>query len=168
MITGIEFYVLNKDKTLGMYQLTNNTIVLFNNSDLKYKFQKEFLKIRDDETDKDDNSVCYSTAMNNEKFEEQDHKAEIKRVIEYIPTSIYKVDNEQTVVLTIEAPFIYKCKDPYDLWFCDINKKDEIQLYSLVEFKGYKESWDKGIDNIYLMTIDGRFGCYEKYINDTK
>lgn len=163
MITGIEFDKLNENKTLGIYQLTNNTIILFNNSDLKYKFQKEFLKIRDDETDRYDNSICYSTAIDNEKFEEQDHKAEIKIVIEYMPTSIYKIDNEQTIVLTVEAPFIFTCKDPYDLWFCDTNNKDEIQLYSFVEFKDYKELWDKGIDNIYKMTTTGRFGCYEGY-----
>lgn len=162
MITGLEIYSLTKEK-LEMYDLTKNTIILFNSSDLKYKLVKEFLKIRYDETDKDDGSIVYSTIINEDKAEKQNHKAEIKILVEYLPTSIYMVDNEQKFVFTTEAPFILQCTDSYDLWFCDTNKEGEIQLYSFVEFKGYKEAWDKGIYVVYKEVINGRYGCYEGY-----
>ncbi len=97
MITGVEFYKLS-NKTIEMYQLTKNTIVLCNNCDLKYKLVKEFLKIKLDGTDKDDNSVCYSTVVDENKADEQDHKAIIKAIVEYKPTSIFEVDNEQKFI----------------------------------------------------------------------
>jgi hypothetical protein len=162
MITGLEINSLSKEK-LEMYQLTKNVIVLFNNSDLKYKFVKEFCKIQFDETDKDDGSINYSTIIDDEKSVEQDHKAEIKNIITYIPTSIFEVDREQRFIFTTEAPFILQCKNSYDLWFCDTNNEEEIQLYSFVEFKGYKEAWNKGIDIVYKEFINGRYGCYEGY-----
>ncbi len=162
MITGLEIYSLTKEK-LEMYDLTKNTIVLFNNSDLKYKFVQEFLKIRNDETDKDDGTILYSTVSSNEKWEEQNHKTEIKTIVEYLPTSIYMVDNEQKIVITTEAPFVLQCNNPYDLWFCDTNNEGQIQIYSFVEFKDYDTIWAKGISTVYKWTINGRFGCYEGY-----
>lgn len=162
MINGLEIYSLNKEK-IEMYQLTKNTIVLFNNSDLKNKFVKEFLKIRYDETDKEDSSIIYSTITDDNKAEEQDHKAEIKELVTYKPTSIYLVDNEQRFIFTTEAPFILQCTDVYDLWFCEINNENEIKLYSFINFKDYKEIWNKGIEIVYKWTITGRFGCYEGY-----
>ena len=162
MITGLEIYSLSKEK-IKMYELTKNAIVLFNNSELKYKFVQEFLKIRQDETDLDTKDICYSTVLDEDKSDEQDHKAKIKTVIEYKPTSIYMVDNEQKFIFTTEAPFILQCNNPYDLWFCDANKDNEIQLWSFIEFKGYKETWSKGIDKVYKEVINGRYGCYEGY-----
>lgn len=155
MITGIEFHKLNENKTVGMYQLTKNTIVLFNNSELKLKFLMEFFKIQNDETELDDNSVMYDNNQNK--------KSEIRTLISYKPTSIFKVDDEQNVIFTVEAPFILQAKNPYDIWFCDMNNKDEIELYSFVEFKNYKEIWDIGVDKVYEWFTNGRFGCYEGY-----
>ncbi|MDD2495289.1 MAG: hypothetical protein PHE29_08860 [Tissierellia bacterium] len=162
MITGLEINSLNKEK-IEMYELTKNTIVLFNNSDLKYKFMKEFDKIKYDETDKDDNSIIYSTVLDNNKSKEQNHKVNIKTIISYKPTSIFLVDDEQHFIFTTEAPFVLQCDNSYDLWFCDINRDNEIELYSFVEFKRYKEIWNEGIEEVYKWFIDGRFSCYEGY-----
>lgn len=162
MITGLEINSLSKEK-LEMYELTKNTIVLFNNSDLKYKFVKEFLKVKNDETENDDGSIIYSTVSDNDKWEEQNNKAEIKAVVEYLPTSIYLIDDEQKFIFTTEAPFVLQCNNPYDLWFCDTNNEDEIQAYSFVEFKDYESIWNKGIETVYKWLINGRFGCYEGY-----
>jgi hypothetical protein len=163
MITGLVIYSLSKEK-LEMHELTKNVIVLFNNSELKNKFVKEFLKIKDDkgnETDKAD--IIYCTVEDNNKAEEQDHKAEIMTNIVYLPTSIFTVDKEQRFIFTVEAPFIFQCKDPYDLWFCDINANNEIEVYSFVDFIGYKEFWSEGVEKVYKGFINGRFGCYEGY-----
>jgi hypothetical protein len=162
MITGLEINSLSKEK-LEMLELTKNTIVLFNSFELKNKFVQEFSKIQNDETNSDDNSICYCTIIDDDKASEQDHKADIKTNIIYMPTSIFTVDNEQRFVFTTEAPFVLQCNNPYDLWFCDTNNENEIQLYSLVGFKGYKEAWGDGVDNIYKNVINGRYGCYEGY-----
>lgn len=162
MITGLEISSLSKEK-LEMHELTKNTIVLFNNFELKNKFVQEFSKIQNDETNSDDNSICYCTIIDYDKTSEQDHNAEIKTNVIYMPTSIFTVDNEQRFVFTTEAPFVLQCNNPYDLWFCDTNNENEIQLYSLVGFKGYKEAWSNGVDNIYKNVINGRYGCYEGY-----
>lgn len=151
MITGIEFHKLNENKIVEMLQLTKNTIVLFNNSDLKFKFINEFLKIRNEL----DDSVMY----NNDK----NKKSEISFFVNYKPTSIYKIDDEQTFIFTVEAPFILQAKDPYDIWFCDIKNGDEVELYSFIDFEGYEEVWNKGIERLYQNFINGRYGCYEGY-----
>ena len=162
MITGLEINSFSKEK-LEMYELTKNVIVLFNNYELKNKFVKEFCKIQFDETDKDDGSIVYSTIIDDDKAIEQNHKAEIRNIFTYMPTTKFEVDGEQRFIFTVETPFILQCKDPYDLWFCDINNKGEIQLYSFVEFTEYKKVWNKGIDVVYKEVINGRYGCYEGY-----
>ena len=37
-------------------------------------------------------------------------------------------------------------------------------------FKGSKNVWDSGLDEVYKMVVDGRYGCYDgKWVkNDTK
>lgn len=160
MITGLEIYSLSNDK-IEMYELTKNVIVLFNNSNLKKKFIEEFLKIKQDETENDTKDICYSTVSDNTKADEQDHKADINVEEINVPTSIYTVDNEQKFIFTTDAEFILQCNNPYDLWFCDTNSTEEIQVWALTNFKRYKEIWNKGIDNVYRYFIDGRFGCYE-------
>ena len=155
MITGLDIYSLSKDK-IEMHELTKNTIVLFNNSDLKYKFVHEFLKVPDEE----DESILYCTIVNNES---EDHSAEIKTVMAYMPTSIFMVDNEQRFIFTTEAPFILQCTSPYDLWFCETNKDNEINVYSLTEFEGHNETWQSGIEEVYKDFANGRYGCYEGY-----
>lgn len=162
MITGLEINNLSTEK-IEMYNLTKNTIVLFNNSELKTKFVREFLKIKFDETDKDDNSVFYSTVIDNDKYEEQSHKAHIKIKVEYLPTSIYYIDNEQKFIFTTEAPFILQCNDLNDLWFCDENNNGDIQVYAFTDFKGHKETWKSGIYEVYKKVLNGQFGCYEGY-----
>lgn len=162
VITGIEFYSLSKDK-IEMHELTKNTIILFNNSDLKNKFVKEFLKINLDETDSVDNSICYSTVSDNALAKEQDHKAELSQVITYLPTTIYLVDYEQRFTFTTEAPFILTCTDPDDLWFCDTNNDGKVQIWAFTAFKRYKEIWDEGLYNVYKTVTEGRCGCYEEY-----
>jgi hypothetical protein len=162
MITGLEINSLNKEK-IEMYELTKNVIVLFNNSELKNRFVREFAKIIYDETDLDNGEIVYSTIMDSDKEDEQDHKAELKEIVTYLPTSMYMVDEEQKFIFTTEAPFVLQCNDPYDLWFCDTNKDNEVQLWSFVEFKGYEKTWNEGIEKVYRMFINCRYGCYEGY-----
>ncbi len=65
-------------------------------------------------------------------------------------------------LFTTEVPFVLQCSNPYDLWFCDTNN-NEIQLYSLTEFKRYNEIWNDGIYELYKSILCGKFGCYEEY-----
>lgn len=160
MITGIEFNKLSKEK-IEMHELTKNTIVLFNNCDLKNKFIKEFSKLQFEDDGKDD--IIYCTIEDDKKAEDQDHKADIRTLVTYMPTSIYLVDNEQRFVFTTEAPFVLQCKDSYDLWFCDTDNEGEIQVWSFIDFTGYKEMWNNGIVSVYKDFCCGKFGCYEGY-----
>ena len=155
MITGLEIYSLSKDK-IEMHELTMNTIVLFNNSDLKYKFVQEFWKL----TDEEDESILYCTIINDES---EDHEAQIKTVMTYKPTSIYMADNEQRFIFTTEAPFVLQMTSPYDLWFCDTNKDNEISVWSFMAFEGCLETWEKGVEEVYKDFANGRYGCYEGY-----
>ena len=156
MISNLEFNSLSKKK-IEMNELTKNVVVLFNNSVLKNTFREEFAKISQDEIEGelDNDDVNYSTTT--------DCKAQIKETIAYLPTSIYIVNNEQRFILTAEAPFVLQCTNPYDLWFCDTNSENEVQIWSFVDFIGHKEIWDKGIDEVYRTVINGRYGCYNGY-----
>lgn len=146
------------EKDIIFAEMTTNTIVLCQNSDLKYKLAKEFDKIMIGEADKDGSNVIYST----NDMEE----VGMRVVSEYKPTTIYEVNNsEQRIILTVEATSILNIKCPEDLWFFgELDDTGGVRVYALTEFMNYEKTWEEyGIQGIYRNTVNGRYGTYEGY-----
>lgn len=158
MLQGFKLLKLNEEDVFT--ELTDNTLVLFNNSNLLYKFSVEFDKIiAEINHNKENEDVLWDIGDEKECY--------IKRILSYKATHIYDVNNgEQRIILSVEPTIILTMKDMYDLWFVDSNNENEISFWSLVEFKGYggeHEMKKYSVIEIYKDVCGGRFGCYEGY-----
>lgn len=90
---------------------------------------------------------------------------EYKIGLDYLPTTELFIDNEQKIVITIEAPYVLTAKDPEDIWLAARTADNKISIYPIRVFKGYKEKWAEGIDSVYRFIVQGRYGCYVMYNN---
>jgi hypothetical protein len=84
-------------------------------------------------------------------------------IMSYLPTTILEVDEEQKIILTVEAPFILQAKDVYDIHFVDRNDDNKICINALTDYVDFKEVWSKGIYKVYENVCNGVLGCYEGY-----
>jgi len=158
MIYCISIEGITKEE-IELSELTNNTIILCQNSELKYKLITELNKIITGEADREESNVSYST--------NDDEDVGMKLVSTYKPTTIYDINNgEQRIIVTVEAPTILSMENINDLWFLGklSSNDNEVSMYALTEFSGHKEFWEQqGAEGIYLNTIRGRYGTYEAY-----
>lgn len=154
---GNEFEHIDDNDLLN---LTKNTIILCANSDIKYRIFKVIDDICKAKCEEENDITCYSMG------EEDDERGLIPKMkvnINYLPTTILTIDDEQTITLTIEAPFIFTAKEYKDIWFADINEDNVIYIYPFFAFKGYKEVWEEGLFSVYKNFILGRYGVYSGY-----
>jgi hypothetical protein len=59
---------------------------------------------------------------------------------------------------------IYRAKQIKDIWFADWTGKDDDykeSIYPMTIFKGSKEIWNVGFDEVYKTVVGGRYGCYD-------
>ena len=75
--------------------------------------------------------------------------------------------------MAIEPSIIYKAKSINDIWFIDYSGNGSTykeSIYPMAIFKGSMNVWDSGLDEVYKMIVNGRYGCYDgKWVkNDTK
>lgn len=77
--------------------------------------------------------------------------------------------NGQKITLCLEPSMIYKAKDIDDIWFFDWSGQDDTykeRIYPLTIFIGACDVWNEGLDKVYEMIVNGRYGCYDgKWIN---
>lgn len=82
--------------------------------------------------------------------------------------------NSQTITLALEPAIIYKAKNPEDIWLFEWSGTDGIPtlpkyqeaIYPMLIFKGSREVWNKGVDEVYKTICSGRYGCYDgKWVN---
>lgn len=155
MLRGIRFnnehyFDFNNDNNL-MDVLTENTIILCEDNQIKNFLLNEIV------------DIC------NGRHEENGHdyyiedldKLNIRYGINYLPTTELYIDDNQKIIITMEAPYIFTAIDPADIWFAQRTKDNKITIYPLKLFEGYKERWEQGAYKIYIDTILGRYGNYQ-------
>ena len=86
-----------------------------------------------------------------------------RRIVEYLPTVRFVIDNEQIITITIEAPFVFTAKSIEDIWFAESNNDNTISVYPMECFKGSHNKWDEGLNEVYKYVTQGRYGGYEGY-----
>lgn len=74
--------------------------------------------------------------------------------------------NGQRITLALEPAIIYKAKDITDIWFIDwgggvAGTTYKESIYPMAIFRGSKEVWDSGLDNVYKTICNGRYGTYD-------
>ena len=75
---------------------------------------------------------------------------------------------DQHITLALEPAAIYKANDVEDIWFIDWGGSDEIEafppyeefIYPMTIFKGSRQVWEDGKDEVYKAICNGRYGCY--------
>lgn len=158
MLTYLKFKELEDIELKG---LTKNTIILFHDIDMLFKFKKQMLRFKKDLDIGGHNNITYLDYATHTDDLEIEPNIKIKcNTTSFV---IYDIDNgEQTIILTTEISAIMLLKDLQDLWFIEENLKGKWRCYSLDRFIGHEKYKD---DNIKLIKsiVQGRFGCYEKY-----
>jgi hypothetical protein len=157
MITYLNFKSLGN---IELAELTNNTIILFNNRKYLFKFLREMEYLIQETTLKGEcKDIDYALA---------DDKAEdvnIQLELHYDHLARFDIDNgEQKITISTELSSVLLVQDVKDLWFVDKIDEDNWEIYALTHFEEevvnrYRE------DNIRLIKAiaQGKFGCYENY-----
>ena len=135
--------------------LTENTIIICEDNKIKYFLQKAIEEIC--EGKHSDDGYDY--------YAEPTDKLHLKYGICYLPTSELFIDDDQKIILTMEAPYILTAQSPEDIWFAVRNNDNKIAIYPMRAFKGYKEKWNEGVYAVYRFIVHGRYGGYYKYGN---
>lgn len=133
--------------------ITNNSIILCEDTRIKYFLTRQI------------EDICDGKYQNTEVCDydvgDCEEEPKITNMMEYLPTTIFTLDNEQKITLTVEAPFILTATSIDDIWFAQRTKEDKISIYPFRVFIGHKEVWDEGVEKVYKSFIHGRYGCYE-------
>ena len=150
MINTIEFISKifdNSENENIMTELTDYVIILCDSSNTKAVISDEIESI----------NYAIGPDYENDKSEDSDIRTE-KR---YLPTSIYNIDGEQKIIVTVEDPFVLTAKTKEDIWFADTNLDgSKIYIYPLTAFAGYKQM---SIYEIYTGVLSGVFGSFGRY-----
>lgn len=88
------------------------------------------------------------------------------RIVIYLPTIRFEIDNEQLITITIEAPFVFTAKEIGDIWFAETDAENKILIYPMTCFKGCHDKWEEGLDAVYEYVTQGRYGGYDGYWMD--
>jgi len=158
MLEGITFESL---LDIGMAELTDNTLILFSNSDLLYKFSEvfdKFAKCVNFKKDTDDD-INYNTTTHGEELT-------IKEIVCYKAAHIYDINKgQQKIIMTVEPTIALSMKDKWDLWFININSENKLSCWALTDIKGYESHGlnDYSAFDIYAGLVSGKFCCYEGY-----
>ena len=159
MVRGILF----KDKRFDtyednnlMYQITENTIILCNNYKLMASLAEEII-----------NTINGQAEYNDYDCDEED-VGKAKCTLNFGLQKVIDI-NGQTITLCMEPAMVYKAKNIEDIWFFDWSGTDDNYkefIYPMTIFKGSFEVWESGLDEVYKMIVDGRYGTYDgKWVN---
>ena len=162
MVNAIKFNStrFNSHDDNNLLELTNNTIILCPNINIMISLSNEILNIINGKAEYND-YWCDTSDVG---------KAEI--TLRFGLLTLINI-GKQKITLAIEPSIIYKAKSIDDIWFIDFSGKDSTykeSIYPMTIFKGSKNVWDNGLDEVYKMVVGGRYGCYngEWVKNDTK
>lgn len=157
MITYLNFKRLGN---IELAELTNNTIILFNNRKYLFTFLREMEYLIQETTLKGEcNDIDYALA------DKEAENVNIQLELHYDHLARFDIDNrEQKITFSTELSSVLLVQDVKDLWFVDKDDKENWDVYALTHFE--KEVVDRyKNDNTRLIKAiaQGKFGCYEKY-----
>lgn len=155
MVRAIEFkdkrFKTENDYNL-MSPISNNMIILCPDYKTMDSFTKEII-----------NTVNECVEYNGYDCDEEDI-GQAKTALSFGLQRIIDI-NGQRITLALEPAIIYKAKDIKDIWFIDWSGgvtgiTYEEFIYPMTIFKGSKEVWDSGLDEVYKTICNGRYGTY--------
>jgi hypothetical protein len=149
-----EKFDFNNDNN-NMDIISNNCIILCEDTKIKYFLARQIEDICDGKH-RHEEGYLYSVGD-----DENAPDPQITNRIEYLPTALFTIDNEQRIALTVEASFILTATSIEDIWFAERTADNKISIYPFRVFKGHKETWDKGIEKVYRDVINGRYMNYK-------
>lgn len=161
MVRAIEFkdkrFKTEEDYNL-MYPISNNMIILCPDYKTMDSFAKEII-----------NTINECAEYNDYDCDEKDI-GQAKLILSFGLQRILDI-NGQRITLALEPAIVYKANDINDIWFIDwsggaagtIYKES---IYPMTIFKGSKEVWNSGLDEVYKTICNGRYGTYTgKWVN---
>lgn len=162
MLRGIRFNSGQFDKTdynNTFGELTENTIVICRNFDMKKALEQEIRA-----------TVNGRTECNDYDCDDEDIGRAEYGINTYLQTVIEI--NNQKIILCLEPAMVYTAKSIKDIWFLDRRKVGNDYLYTLIPFYAYRgaeDTWAKGLDSIYAQITIGRYGGYTgEWIDDSR
>lgn len=154
MVEAIEF----KDKRFETKEynnwlnpITDNCIIICNNWKLMDSLADEIIRTINGEAEYND-YACDDEDIGKAKYE---LRFGLQRVIDI---------NGQKITLALEPAMIYKAKNIEDIWFFDWHGKDDTYkefIYPMTIFKGCHNVWNMGLNEVYRMICNGRYGTYD-------
>jgi hypothetical protein len=148
----IDYLKFEKLDNIELIELTNNTIMLFNNREALFEARVEFEKLM-----QDDNYEFVSFSTNDNKKIVYIKQLVVCRDI----TGIYIVnDSEQQIIMTVEPISILALKSNHDLWLIDKNENNKWSCYPFTDFTNDKDG-NKYTNNIqiYKFICESKYGC---------
>jgi hypothetical protein len=154
MLRGILFkdkrFETRDDNNL-MNPMTENTIILCSNYRLMCSLAEEIF-----------NTINGKAEYNDYDCDEED-VGKAKYELNFGLQKVINI-NGQKIILCLEPAMIYRAKQIKDIWFFDwVGKDDNYKefIYPMTIFKGSKEIWGGGLDEVYKAVVGGRYGCYD-------
>ncbi len=153
MVRGILFKDVRfdtRDDNNLMCPMTENTIILCPNYRLMRTLAEEIV-----------NTINGNAEYNDYDCDEND-VGQAKYELNFGLQKVINI-NGQKIILCLEPAMVYRATNIRDIWFADCSGTDneyiEI-LYPMTIFKGSREVFENGLDEVYKMIIHGRYGCY--------
>ena len=149
MLESIEFKVdrFKKEEDYNVIEFTENTIILCNNCQLMNTLAEEIFNTVNGEAEYND-YWCDNEDIGKAKL---DLCFGLQWVIDI---------NGQKITIGLEPAIIFKANKPEDIWFFDVNGYGQEVIYPMLIFKGSRQIWEIGKYEVYKMTCNGQFGCY--------
>ena len=161
LFTNENKFDFNEENNL-MDVITKNCVVLCQDTGVRYFLAKEIADICEGKhEDADGHQYCTASG----------EMPRLTRRIEYLPTSIFEIDGEQQIVVSVEVPFVLSVKNVNDLWFAVRTRENKVALYPFTGFKNYKEVWAAGMSRLYCDVAGGRYYApapFGQTINNTE
>ena len=141
MVNAIQFNAtrFNTKDDNNLLELTDNTIILCANINIMISLADEIL-----------NTINGKAEYNDYWCDESDI-GKATALIRFGLLTLINVNN-QKITLSIEPSIIYKAKSIDDIWFIDYIGKNltyKESIYPMTIFKGSKDVWDSGLDEVY-------------------
>lgn len=134
---------------------TKNTIILCNNCKIMHTLADEII-----------NTINEKTEYNDYDCDDEDI-GRAKNILRFGLQRIIEI-NGQYITLALEPSIIYKADTAEDIWFADWqgvegNAENPYleSIYPMLIFKGSREIWNQGKDEVYKMICNGRYGTYD-------
>ena len=76
--------------------------------------------------------------------------------------------SNQTIMINHSPELLLKTTEINDLWFAEKTCDNKIKLRPLSCYKYATESWEKGVEYIYKLYLDGRYGVVQPKYKKTR